>query len=158
MSAEFNKIYLRAVTEEVFNQGKLVVLDHAVGASYVAHDNLSLEPIKGREELKQFFSKLRDAFPDMKMTLDDLIAEDEKVVNRFTCTGTHKGDLMGIPPTGKKVTWNGIGIHHFANGKMIESWIYADVLGILHQLGVSLKLRPHKGNPILGPNRQTGLV
>ena len=78
----------------------------------------------------------RSAFPDIQFTIEDLIAEGDKIVTRYTARGTHRGDLQGIPPTGRQVTVTGIIISRFANGKFVEGWLDFDALGMLQQLGV----------------------
>lgn len=90
----------------------------------------------GREGFKQFVLMYRSAFPDMHITIEDQIAEGDKVVSRWTARGTHQGELMGIPPTGKQATVTGINIERFANGKFVEEWSNFDALGLLQQLGV----------------------
>ncbi len=77
-----------------------------------------------------------DAFPDLHVTLDDIIVEGDKAAIRFTGTGTHKGELMGIPATNKKATWSSVEIDRFAGGKFVESWERFDTLGVMQQLGV----------------------
>ena len=78
----------------------------------------------------------RNAFPDFHMTIDDLIAEGPYVVARFTETGTHQGELFGVPATGKKVSFGEIGILRFAGGQIVESWYEVDMAGLFQQLGV----------------------
>ena len=78
----------------------------------------------------------RSAFPDMQLTIEDQIAEGDKVVTRWTARGTHQGELMGIPPTGKQATVTGITVGRVANGKFVESWSNFDALGMMQQLGV----------------------
>jgi steroid delta-isomerase-like uncharacterized protein len=78
----------------------------------------------------------RTAFPDGRFTVEDLLADGEKVVSRFTATGTHKNDFMGIPATGKAITVTGIDILQFADGKAVEHWGEIDGLGMMQQLGV----------------------
>ena len=78
----------------------------------------------------------RAAFPDFRLTIEDLIAEGETVMARWSCRGTHKGDLSGIAPTGKQFTISGVSIARFANGKMAEGWVNWDALGLMQQLGV----------------------
>jgi steroid delta-isomerase-like uncharacterized protein len=89
----------------------------------------------GAQALKEVFSTLRRAFPDLYITVDDLIAEGEKVVSRNTVTGTHNGRYMAIPPTGKSVTYNEIIIFRFVNGRIAETWGVVDVLSQMRQLG-----------------------
>ena len=88
------------------------------------------------EGYKQFFAMTHSAFPDFHSTLEDMFAEGDKVVQRFTARGTHKGEFMGIPPTGKQVTITGIAIHRITGGKIVEDWVNMDMLGMMVQLGV----------------------
>jgi len=132
---EENKALARRNIEEAFNQGNLDVIDEIFATDFVEHDPAGPD-IQGPEGLKQYFSMTRTAFPDCKITLDDQFAEGDKVVNRFTFTGTHKGEFMGIPPSGVQVTITAIAIDRFAEGKMVEAWCNRDVLGMLQQLGV----------------------
>ena len=135
MSAEELKAIFRRVFEEVYNQGKLNVADEIYAADYVLHNPASPE-IRGPEALKQFFAMYRAAFPDLHYTVEDLIAEGDKVVARWTATGTHQGELMGIPPTGKQVVVTGISIVRITGGKIVEDDSNHDALGMLQQLGV----------------------
>jgi steroid delta-isomerase-like uncharacterized protein len=90
----------------------------------------------GAELLKEVFARLHRAFPDLHVTIEDLIAEGDKVVSRNTVTGTHQGEYMGIPPTGKSVTYNEIFIVRFVNGRFAETWGVVDILSQMKQLGV----------------------
>jgi predicted ester cyclase len=89
-----------------------------------------------REGFKQFISAFRSAIPDLRITQDDVIAEGDKVVTRYTAHGTHQGELQGIPPTGKPVTVTGIETMQVSGGKIVEGWVEFDQLGMLQQLGV----------------------
>ncbi len=134
MSAEENKALVRRDLEEVWSQGKLDVIDEIFAADYVGHMPGSPD-IHGPEEDKQYVTIYRIAFPDMQLTIEEMIAEGDKVAVRWTFTGTHKGELMGIPPTGVQVAMTGISIGRFAGGKFVEGWDYADALGMFQQLG-----------------------
>jgi steroid delta-isomerase-like uncharacterized protein len=90
----------------------------------------------GAELLKEVFARLHRAFPDLRVTIEDLIAEGDKVVSRNTITGTHQGEYMGIPSTGESVTYNEIFIVRFVNGRFAETWGVVDVLSQMKQLGV----------------------
>ena len=136
MSTEENKATTRHFFEEVFNRGNLLVVDELVSSNHVFHDPDFPEPIRGPEGFKQYVLLFRTAFPDFHLTLEDLIAEGEKVTVRFTSTGTQQGELFGIAPTGKRSTVTGIVINHFVNGKYAQSWSNYDALGMLQQLGV----------------------
>jgi steroid delta-isomerase-like uncharacterized protein len=89
----------------------------------------------GAQLLKELFGRLHRAFPDLHITVEELIAEGDKVVIRDTVTGTHQGEYMGIPPTGKPITYNEIHIGRFANGRITETWGVVDVLSQMRQLG-----------------------
>jgi steroid delta-isomerase-like uncharacterized protein len=90
----------------------------------------------GAELLKEVFVRLHRAFPDLHVTIEDLIEEGDKVVARNTVTGTHQGDYMGVPPTGKTVTYNEIFIARFADGRIAETWGIVDVVSQMRQLGL----------------------
>jgi steroid delta-isomerase-like uncharacterized protein len=90
----------------------------------------------GREALKEVFGRLRRAFPDLQIEIEDLIAEGDKVVSRNTVTGTHRGEYMGIAPTGRTVTYDEIFVVRFADGRIIETWGVVDVAAQMRQLGL----------------------
>jgi len=129
-----NKDILRRYIEEVWNQKNLDVLDELMSTDVINHSPARYE--LGLEAHKQVMSTYLTGFPDIHTTADDIIAEGDKVVNRWTATGTHQGELMGVPATGKKVAWTGITVVRFADGKIVEMWWAYDVLGILQQIGV----------------------
>ena len=136
MSAEENKRIVRHLFEEAMNRGNLGVVDEVVAPDYVDHDPANPSDLPpGPEGLKQLMSGYRSAFPDVEMTIEDQIAEGDKVVTRWTARGTHQGDLMGIAPTGKQATITGIFVDRLANGKLVESWANWDTFGMLQQLG-----------------------
>ncbi len=132
---EENKASVRLAFEEGWNKGNLTTVDEDVATNYVLHDPFSGE-VKGPEGYKQYVKMYRNAFPDLHFTIEDQIAEGDKVVTRWTCTGTHRGELMGIAPTGKLGTVTGIFIDRIAGGKAVETWAAWDALGMLQQLGV----------------------
>jgi steroid delta-isomerase-like uncharacterized protein len=134
MSTEANKALAHRFWEGVFNQKNLGVIDEVCTADCVLHDPTG--PIQGREAVKQFIGMYLGAFPDFQITIEDMIAEGDKVAVRHTTTATHLGELMGIPPTGKRVTVSGIHITRVVDGKVVEDWANDDVLGMLQQLGV----------------------
>ena len=136
MSTEENKAAIRRIWEEVMNKGDLAVADELMATDYVYHGPGGIEA-NGPEGFKQYITMFRTAFPDIHCTIDDVVAEGEKVVSRFTLRGTHNGDLMGIAPTGKKTEIMGIVIHRFAGGKEVEAWGSYDTLTMYQQLGVS---------------------
>ena len=134
MSSEDNKAIARRYIEELFNQKNLATVDELNTPDFVLHNDATT--LQGLESYKQFLSMYLTAFPDLHMTIEDMIAEGDIVAERVTIRGTHKGDLMGIPPTGKQATIPAIYIVRFANGKGVEVWANTDILGLLLQLGV----------------------
>ncbi len=135
MSLEENKAIELRFFEEVVNKGNLAVIDEIVAADFVQPDappGITTD----REGMKQFFTMAHSGFPDFHSTLEDMFAEGDKVVQRFTARGTHRGEWMGIPPTGKQIAVQGIAIHRIAEGKIVEGWTSMDMLGALQQLGV----------------------
>jgi steroid delta-isomerase-like uncharacterized protein len=135
MSTEENKIIARRSFEEVWNLGNLDTIDVLYTADQVSH-GLGIDVPAGTQGLRQFISIYRTAYPDTHFTIEDQIAEGDKVTTRWTAVGTHRGDLMGIAPTGKRVTVTGITINRIENGKIVETWNNFDALGQLQQLGV----------------------
>ena len=101
MSTEENKATTHHFFEEVFNRGNLLVVDELVSSNHVFHDPDFPEPIRGPEGFKQYYASYRTAFPGNQLTVEDYLAEGDTVVSRWTGRGTHKGELMGIAPTGK---------------------------------------------------------
>ena len=132
--SEKNKALYRRLPEEVWT-GDLDVADEILDPNYVAH-GLGIELPPGPEGFKTFVAAYRSAFPDIVMTVQDQIAEGDKVVTRWTATGTHKGALMGIPATGKEIVVHGINISRITGDKLVEAWNNWDGLGMLQQLGV----------------------
>lgn len=134
--SEQNKMLIRRAIEEVWNQGNFAVVDELVADDYLGHSSIPAEETHGREGYKQFYTTLRQAFPDLWFTIEDQISEGDRVVSRWTAHGTHKGELQGLPPTGKQAAITGITIERVANGKVVECWTNADDLGLMRQLGV----------------------
>lgn len=129
-----NEAIVRRVVEEVWNAGNLGVLDELYAADYVDH---AAEPgqAQGVAGVEQSVTMFRTAFPDMGLTINDLVAEGDTVVTRFTASGTHQAEFAGIPPTGNTVEVSGIIISRIADGKIVEEWENFDEVGLLTQLG-----------------------
>jgi steroid delta-isomerase-like uncharacterized protein len=118
---------------------EIKAISHRFVEAMNAHDFATLKELTAPhlyEEFAKGFGEMLAAFPDYQGRHIDTIAEGDKVVQRWTASGTHHGSFMGIPPTGKQVTFNGISIDQYADGKLINSWIEMDMLGVLQQLGV----------------------
>jgi steroid delta-isomerase-like uncharacterized protein len=135
MSIEQNKALVREMVEEVFNRGNMSKADDFLASDFVEREVLPPGIPSNREGVKLLASALRSAFPDFKATIDDMVAEGDKVVVRQTWSGTHKGEFMGIPPTGKSVSFGVIDIIRIAGGKGVEHWGQMDSMGMMEQLG-----------------------
>ncbi len=134
--SDANKRIAARFGEEVFEKRNLDVVDELVAEDFVYHNpSLPVPDIPGPIAFKAILTGLLKAFPDLRVTNDDLIAEGDRVVNRATFSGTHKGDFLGVPATGKSVTWSAIVIIRIAGGKIAEEWINADFLSLMRQLG-----------------------
>lgn len=127
MSMQNNKAVVRRLWEEVWNQKALDVCDEIFTPEYAAHE-------------KRYAPTIWAAFPDSLHTVEDMIAEGDKVVTRFSWRGTHRGEIWAIPPTGKQAEMQGIWIHRLAGGKIVEGgrWGVLDMLGLLQQLGATI--------------------
>ena len=133
--SEENKAIVRRQEEEVFTQGNLDAADEIYAPNYVGHDPSNPEDIRGLEAAKQAAADYRKAFPDLQVTVEDLIAEGDKVAARVRFRGTHQGELEGIAPRGKRVESTGIIISRIEGGKIAEDWANFDDLGLMRQLG-----------------------
>jgi predicted ester cyclase len=134
MSTEDNKAVARRFYEEVFNQKKTAAIDEFFAPTIVDHAAPPGTP-GGIEGQHQLIGMYLTAFPDMHLTVEDMIAEGDKVVTRLTSRGSHQGEFMNIPPTGKQVTVTVIDMLRIAGGKFVEHWLEMDTLGLLQQLG-----------------------
>ena len=132
--SEQNKALNRRIFEAIGSQN-LDALDELIAADTVDHA-LPPEMPPGLDGQKAFMGMFISAFPDINMTVEDEIAEGDKVVTRWTATGTHTGELMGIPATGKQVIIKGVDINRFSDGKNVEHWGQMDQMGLMQQLGV----------------------
>jgi steroid delta-isomerase-like uncharacterized protein len=143
MTTEENTVMFQRIWDELFNQRKLEVVDELFAPDFVNHVRLvqvretpppPFPP--GPAHMKQLVTTLTTAFPDSRFTVEDIIATGDKVVGRITWSGTHQGDFLGIPPTGKAFKVSHIQIYRFAGGKIVEHWAVRDDLGMLRQLGL----------------------
>jgi len=126
----------RRYFEEAWNQGKLEVLDELLSPDYVNHTPSIGNPPAGPDGLKPIVTAIRRAFPDLHFTIEDVIVAGDSLVIRTTMTGTHEGDLFGIPPTRRKVSVTQIQIERVRNGRIVEHWRVTDELELMRQLGV----------------------
>ena len=130
-----NKAIVRRLYEEVWNNRKLEVVNELISPSHALQSPTIFGSSIGPEAYKRQVSSLLEAYPDLHWTIEDAIAEKDKVVACWTLSGTHKGDYMGVPATNKKVSVGGITIHHIAGGKIMDSHTNWDLLGMMQQLG-----------------------
>ncbi len=135
MSTEGNKTLMHRFLEEVFNKKNLSALDEFIAPNQVDHTLPAFLPTTP-EGTKRAIGMYLKAFPDLHLTVEDMFAEGDKVVTRFTSRGTQKGAFVGMPPTGKQMTVSTIVIARIAEGKIVEQWGLDDQMGMLQQLGV----------------------
>ena len=134
--AEENVSKIRRVVEEFYNQGNLGLADELFAPDYIRHDPATSDVGRGPNGARQVATRYRTAFPDLHLTIEDTLSDGDRVVARWGSTGTHRGDLQGIAPTGKRMQITGLTIVRFTNGKITEEWVNWDTLGMLRQLGV----------------------
>ena len=134
--SEQNKTAVRRLFDELWNKGNLPVAEELIAPTYTCHDASMTDVGRGPESEKKRVTHYRNAFPDMRLTIEDIITEGETVVARWSYRGQHKGELNGIAPTGKQFAISGVTIARFANGKMVEGYVNWDALGLMQQLGV----------------------
>jgi len=133
--SEQNKAVSRRYLEEAWNKNNLAVVDELLAPDHVNHSpGPELPP--GPEGAKMFIGVYKGGFPDTHIHIEDQMAEGDKVFTRWSAHGTHSGDFMGIPATGKSVTVTGMIVDRIANGKIVESWSEFDQMGMMQQLGV----------------------
>ena len=135
MSVEHNKAIARRWSEELWGQGNLAVADEIIAPDYVRHDAGDPFPARGPEDVKRIVTMLRAMLPDLRIEVEDMIAEGDTVVTRYTGIATDTRGYMGRSPTGKVIRTGAIQIFRFADGKVVESWAMRDDLGTLRQLG-----------------------
>jgi steroid delta-isomerase-like uncharacterized protein len=135
MSSEQNKTIVRRLLEEPWT-GNLRVVDELIDPKYIGYDPAIPEPLRGPDGFKENVATYLAAYSDARITVDEQIAEGDKVATRWTGRGTHDGDLMGVSPTGKKVTVSGLTFSRIANGKVVEEYTNWDTFGMMQKLGV----------------------
>jgi steroid delta-isomerase-like uncharacterized protein len=133
MSAEENKALVRRFVEEFWNEGKTAAADELMALDAEIH--LPTGEVVDPDGLKSFAGTFRESFPDWHSTFEELIAEGERVAERWTGRGTHRGELQGIPPTGKRVEVPGSVFYRIVGGKIVEFRGQLDMMGLMQQLG-----------------------
>ena len=149
MSAADNKAVIRRLYNEVFQGWHLSVIDDLVAPDFVGHEMPAGTP-PGPEGFRQFYARLRSAFPDLRYTIDDLLAEGDKVVVRWTWSCTHAGVFRGIVPTGRRATVTGMAIYRLAGGKIVERWVELSMHRLLQELSA-----PAVRSPLAPPGSRT---
>ncbi len=133
---EKNTAAMKRFFDEVMNKGNLKAIDELVADEFVEHYQPDPNVPANKAGLKQTMAMFRTAFPDLQITVEDLIAKDDKVWTYTTMRGTNKGEMMGMPATGKKIEVKGVDIVRFVNGKAVEHWAVSDDLAMMQQLGM----------------------
>ncbi|MET9486554.1 ester cyclase [Nocardia sp. NPDC006630] len=131
-----NKQLVETFIQELFTKGNLDAVDHFLDPGFVNHDEPFPGAPAGPEGLRLAAAMFRAALPDWHSDIDQLIAEDDLVVERFTARGTHRGELMGVAPTGKTLVLNGIQVFRISGDRIVERWGRLDDIGLLRQLGL----------------------
>lgn len=134
MGTEQNKALYRRFIDEVFNQGRFERLGEFLAPDYVFRD-ASPGMAPGPEAIRETVTNFRTAFPDLAITLEELVAEGDKVCARSVMRGTHRGPLFGIAPTGRPVAVAGLTMVRLVEGRLVESWVKNDVTGLMAQIG-----------------------
>lgn len=133
MSTEENKAVVRRYFDEVWNKNNLDVIDEVVAPDYVNHGSIPGHPTSTREDMKKIEAQGRAAFPDVKWEMHRLTAEGDMVAYHWTAEGTHKGEIMGVKPSGKRVTMTGMVFSRIVNGKIAEQWRVVDVSDVIQK-------------------------
>lgn len=139
-----NKAVVQRLYKEVWNQRKIDTIQEILSPSHALHDANSSGSSVGPDAYKRQYFSFISAFPDLRFTIEDIIGEDDKIVVCWSVSGTHKGEFMGVAATNKKISVDGITINHVANGKIMDSYISWDALGLLRQIGAVPALAPRR--------------
>ena len=137
MNREQNKAIVLRYYEELFERRRLAVIDEIFASGHVNHhgtDPSAADEVRGLEGLRKCAAEFFSAFPDHHTSVDDIIAEGDKVVTRWTTRGTHQGHFLGIAPTNRRVAFSGITIDRIVDEKIVETWTNYDLAGLLQQL------------------------
>jgi steroid delta-isomerase-like uncharacterized protein len=135
MSAEENKAIVRRFWG-VWEEGNIGLVDELLAPDYINHTPASPDQPTGPEGVKGVVAMFRSAIPDLRIVVEDMIAEGDKVAVRYTLEGTHEGELFGVPPTGQRLSIKSIAVERVSDGKIREHWRVTDSLDMMQQLGV----------------------
>jgi steroid delta-isomerase-like uncharacterized protein len=132
--SEENKALARRWAEEVMNQRNLDAVDEIYASDFVGHDPAMPEDMRGVEGAREFYGMYQSAFPGAQITIEDQLAEGDKVVTRWTGRGTHQGELLGVAPSGNRVEVTGVTISRIKGGKVVEEWDNHDAMGMMQAI------------------------
>jgi steroid delta-isomerase-like uncharacterized protein len=135
MSTETNKAIIVRMLEQLFNEGRIDLVEEFFAEDYV-EVIAGQPPATGYERLREAIGMVRNAFADFHLSIDEMVAEGDRVAIRWTTTGTHHGELLGIPASGKQIEHSGATFYRLANGRLVEIWFLADMLVLRQQIGV----------------------
>ena len=135
MATEENEAIVRRFVEEVMNGGNLGAAEDLIAPDHVNHDPTAPEVPTGPEGIKQLIGMYRSAFPDIHFRTEEMISDGGTVAHRWTFTGTHEGEMMGVEPTGNRVEVSGVEMNHVEDGKITASYTVSDAMGLMGQLG-----------------------
>jgi steroid delta-isomerase-like uncharacterized protein len=138
MSAEANKALWRRFYEEVWDLGNTDFAYEVFSDDYIRHDLRATQAPPGPGGQKKIADDFRTAFPDLRVTVDLIVGEDDFVVGRWTATGTHRGPWAGVEPTGRKVSFSAVNVCRFENGRVVEIWNHRDDFGLSEQIGTTI--------------------
>lgn len=136
MSVEESKAIMRQYFKGAWEQGNIGLLDELLAPDYINHSPATPDLSTGPQEVKEVVSMFRNAMPDLRVVIEEMLAEGDKVATRYALEGTHRGELFGIAPTGQQLSIKSITVERVAEGKIWEHWRVTDEMGILRQLGV----------------------
>lgn len=132
-----NKTVVCRIVEDLFNTGDAGIADKDFAADYIDH-SASNSQMRGTENVRRFIESWRAAFPDTRSAVDDIVAEGDRVAVRWTTHATHRGEFMGVAPTGRQVAVGWFGMFRLSDGRVVESWDTFNALEMMQQLGESL--------------------
>src|SRR5216110_2357363 len=135
---EKNKEIIRRYYDELWNKWNLALANELIASDVSFRGSLAVE-VQGLEGFKSYVNTVRAAFPDFHNTIEDLIAEENKVVARLTYNATHRGEIFGVAPTGKKIEYSGVAISHIIDNKIVSGWVLGDTQSLMRRIGKSIE-------------------